>query len=437
MESAKVALVLVGLRILGALAGCKEERPPPSRRPPTSDPSAVVSAVEFDAAALESADPPAPAGDLKADLDGFVNLSSCIAARASLDPLVGDALRGIAYDTFLRDACRMLEAAKDKKPDTCKSIDSSALRMKCEAWVAILMQAPEGCPLLSPSIPSRGRDPSCVALAAKDPRLCVAEPRASSRATCEAMATRDPKKCQPLLPAERAGCERETARWQKVLAPPLDGLPQLKAASGTLVVVGESGTADPPRKELEFSSELARGLVVVTAGERARVDLGSIFEREAVRIAAPPNAHLRLAATLIVAPPGPSGLAGAASPGKAVAKVSVEKLTLVLPGELPIVAPPATCDCEVTTSHLDRNRGGDATFAIKGTLRGAGKTYRMSVEATSFVRDVVAESPASRALPPMLHTPPGLGRPSAPSAAAPAGSRPASGPPTGSDARSP
>jgi hypothetical protein len=117
-------------------------RPAPSVTPAT--PASVAAALGIDAGGLvDTADPPAPAGDLKAELDRFVNVETCVKERANLDPLVGDALRAIGYDTFLRDACRLLEAAKDKKRETCDRIDSSALRTRCQSWVAMVAQTPD------------------------------------------------------------------------------------------------------------------------------------------------------------------------------------------------------------------------------------------------------------------------------------------------------
>ena len=93
-------------------------------------------------------DPPAPAGDLKSELERFVNVDTCVAERAKLDPLVGDALGAIGYDTFLHDACRLLEAAKTKKREACDKIDASPLRARCQSLVAIAARTPESCPLL-------------------------------------------------------------------------------------------------------------------------------------------------------------------------------------------------------------------------------------------------------------------------------------------------
>ena len=125
------------------------------------------------------------------ELERFVNLDTCVQERAKVDPLIGDALGAIGYDTFLRDACRMLEATKDRKKETCDRIDSSALRQRCLTWVAIVSQTPDACPLLYASVPTRGRAAMCVAVAGRDPRLCAGEGRAAPRATCEGLVARE------------------------------------------------------------------------------------------------------------------------------------------------------------------------------------------------------------------------------------------------------
>ena len=119
-----------------------------------ASPSAIASALGIDAAALGVAlvDPEKPAGDLAADLASFTSVEACMKQRtASLDPLVGDAVDAIGYDTFLRDACRMLEAAKNKDAKKCELIDASSLRARCRTITAMVAADVESCPLKAPS----------------------------------------------------------------------------------------------------------------------------------------------------------------------------------------------------------------------------------------------------------------------------------------------
>ena len=350
----------------------------------------------LDAGALsETTDPPAPPGDLKAELERFVSVDTCVKERANIDPLVGDALRAIGYDTFLRDACRLLEAAKDHSKEKCDRIDSSALRSRCQSWVAMVAQTPDTCPLQFEGIPTRGRNVMCLAVAGKDPRLCTGEPRTSIRATCEAMSMQDAARCDVLLPNDMPSCRRELARWRTLLAPPLSGLAKLAAARGKLIVKGEAGTPDPPTTEADLASEFARGGVVVTSRDRARVEVGMIGESETSRIAPSPNRRARLGIAVLFEP---------GSTPKDPPKPVLERIELEVPGEATLVTPSARCDCRITTARVDRTRGGELALALQGTLSAGNRTYKIDVDLATFVRDVVAEVPGGRALPPVHPT---------------------------------
>ena len=379
------------IAVLATAGGCEEKKPPPPPEPTVAAPSvSALSELGLDAGVLgEPLDPPAPAGDLQAELDRFVNVDQCVAERAQLDPLIGDALGAIGYETFLRDACRLLEAAKDKRRETCDKIDSSALRARCQSWVAMISQIPDACPMQFEGLVTRGRNPSCVAIAAKDPRLCNGEPRTVQRGTCEAMVTRDPTKCDVLLPNQRPLCKREVARWRGVLAPPLEGLDKLPTPRGKLTIRGVSGTPDPPTTEVDLAQDFARGVVVVTARERIRVELGTVVESEAARIAASPQKRPRIGVALIV------------EPGKKEPHPVLQKLELELPGEAPIVSPPATCDCKITTGRATATRGGEAAVAIEGTITSGGRSYAVNIDLSTFVRDIVPEAAGARVLPPV------------------------------------
>jgi hypothetical protein len=398
--------------LLGAVAaaaivtGCNDKaklgpQTAPSVAP--ASPSSVAAVLGLDAGAfVDIADPPAPAGDLKADLDRFVNVESCVKERANIDPLVGDGLRAIGYDTFLRDVCRLLEAAKDKKRETCDRIDSSAMRTRCQSWVAMVAQTPDTCPLQFDGIATRGRNVTCLAVAGKDPRLCTAEPRTSVRATCDALAARDEARCDVLIPPDRPGCKREVTRWRALLATPLTGMPALPAARGKLVVKGDSGTPDPPTPEADLATEFARGAVVVTSRERARVELGMIGESETSRIAPSPNRRARLGIAVLLEP---------ATTPKDPPKPLLERLELEIPGEATLVYPGVRCDCRITTARVDRTRGGEIALALKGTISAGSRSYQLDVDLVTFVRDVVSEQGVvgGRVLPPVHPTIPGTG----------------------------
>lgn len=349
-----------------------------AQSPPASTNSLDVDAGLF----LEPSDPPPPAGDLKSDLERFVNINACIKERANLDPLVGDGLRALGYDTFLRDACRLLEATKDKKLETCDRIDASSMRARCQSWVAMVSETPDACPLKFEGVAIHGRRGTCLAVAAKDARLCASEANTAERATCEALAARDESRCDGLGAEQRPSCKREFQRWRSLLSPPLTGLPALPKARGKLVLKGESGTADPVVSETDLSSEFAQGGVVVTARNRSRIELGMIGASEMARIAPSPHQRARFGLTVLLEP-------GASS--KDPPKPSLERLELEIPGEATLVHPGANCDCRFTTARIDRSRGGEVALAMQGSIGAGSRRYRIDVDIVTFVRDIVDE----------------------------------------------
>ena len=388
MKRAFVMLLLV--------AACDDSKKPP---PPPISSAAPVGSVQLPAidGGLDLSDPPPPAGDLKEELERFVNVEQCVSERAKIDPLLGDALRGIGYDTFVRDACRMLEAAKDRKRETCEKIDSSALRSRCQSWVAMIAQQPEQCPLVYEALPARGRQPSCIAIAGRDPRMCIGEARSAPRATCEAMASRDEQKCDALLPNDKASCRREHARWKNLLSAPLEGLAKLPAVQSKMTLKGDGPTPDPAQPEVDLAQDFARGVVVVTLRDRARVEIGSLGESEAVRVAPSPNKKPRAGLAVLLEPP--------ALGSKEAPKPVLQKLEIEVPGEATLVYPGgAKCECKVTTARIDRTRGGDVAIVVEGVIGLGTKAYKVNINVATFVRDVVVEQAGSKALPPLHPT---------------------------------
>jgi hypothetical protein len=407
--------VIIGL---GLFALSCDDKPQPREMATSGTPAPAVSDLAqlgLDASILDfpqSLDPPAPAGDLKAELDRFVNVETCVKERAKLDPLVGDALNALGYDTFLRDACRLLEAARDKKRETCDRIDSSALRARCQSWVAMIAQTPDTCPMQFEGLVTRGRNPSCVAIAARDARLCNGESRMVQRGTCEALVLRDPAKCESLLVNQRGQCQREVARWRSVLPPALEGLEKLPQTRGKLVVHGVSGTPDPPEPDVDLASDFARGVVVVTGrpavpgGQRMRLELGTVAESEARRIAAPPQKKPRIGLAVVLDAKSNSDTT---KTKEIPLQVTIQKLELELPGAAPIVSPPGACDCKITAKAVAQ-RGAEAAITLQGTLSSGGVRYQVSLDLVTFVRDVIPDQPDARVIPPIHPTLPGLGR---------------------------
>jgi len=378
------------LLLASALAACDDDHraPPPSEIPPAPVAS-VARVLGIDAGELEpTVDPPAPAGDLKADLDAFTTVDACVAAHAHVDPLVGDALEAIGYDTFLRDACRLLDAAKARDGKRCEAIDASSLRGRCEATVAEIAGTPDACPWELPTRRSLGRDAACVAIAARDPRLCAGESDSAARATCEAIARHDAAPCKELpLRADQARCARDAERW-RTATPAADAKAEpLPAPAGKLHV--EGGDAGAPI-DADLAVDLAHGVVLVEQRDGVRLVVGPLTEAGVGFVAPSPQHRASLALELFVT--GGGGRASAAHAGaakEAAQPARIERAELLLPGHLPLSTPAASSTLVAKVEELERARGGAVSFTVDGTIGSAEATWRVHAEGTTFVRDVV------------------------------------------------
>jgi len=329
-----------------------------------------------DAGELEPAvDPPAPVGDLKAELAAFTTVDACVTQRAAGDPLVGDALEAIGYDTLVRDACRLLDAAKARDAKRCADIMASALQRRCEINVAELAGDPEGCPFDIPGYPDRGRDAVCVALAARDGSLCAAALDRTARATCSALAGHDAAPCKQLpLRSDQLRCARDEERWAGVLPAAEAPAKAAPAASGKVSLTGDAGAGAGG----EFALDVSRGVVVLDRLEGAHVMLGSMDRVGTGFIVASPTAPKTFAAEVVV-PADPK-------------KAHVDTAQLDVPGR-----PPLTIDGSraaalvVRVTTLDKRRGGAVVLSIDGRLDEASELH---ATATTYVRDVVSSAAA-------------------------------------------
>ena len=330
----------------------------------------MASALGLDAEALAAApvDPPSPAGDLRAEIDRFTSLDACVAEHAKTDPLVGDALKAIGYETFLRDACRVLDAMKQKKSEACRPIDAQGLRSKCESYVAMQEGKPDACPWDVEGTPTHGRDARCVAVASREPRLCAGTPR-GERSTCEALLAKDEKKC-----GADASCARDTTRWRNVLPgpPPEPGTPL--ATRAKIDVRGIEGTADPASVETDLSVDFARGVVVTEDFAGSHFELGASREVGTTVFAPTPQARTRLALALLLVEGKPP---------------SVEHAEVAVPGGATLVVPGARWDGLAKVTKLEAKRGGELALTLDGSMGTPPHAYRVRVEVTTFVRDVV------------------------------------------------
>jgi hypothetical protein len=365
--------------VLALLAGCDNDHgraPPVPSEPPPAPVTSIAHALGIDAGELEpSVDPPAPAGDLKAELDAFTTVDACAQQRARVDPLIGDALEAIGYDTFLRDACRVLDAAKARDPKRCQAIDASTLRGRCEATVAEIAGDPDACPWVLPTRRTLGRDAACVAIASRDARLCAGVGDSGARATCEAIVRHDAAPCAKLsLRADQARCARDVERWRTATPPADASAAAMAAPAGKLHVEGVGGSSAAP-VDVDLGPDLAHGLVLVEQRDGARIVVGPLDDAGVGFVAATPQRRASLALELL-----------APTAGK---DARIERAQLLLPGHLPLATPAASSTLTAKVAKLEHARGGAVTWTVDGDLGSPEATWHVHAEGSTFVRDVV------------------------------------------------
>ncbi len=145
---------------------------------------------------------PAPSTIATPEASALTPSETCARDLAEQTPEAVRATLGeLGYDTLFADVCVGQRAEQAGDPAICAELSVSTLREHCVARVAIAHEHPTDCPL-SRTIP--GRDPLCVALAARDRRLCAVA-GVLDRAVCEAALGRAGA-CAHLPAGERQGC---------------------------------------------------------------------------------------------------------------------------------------------------------------------------------------------------------------------------------------
>ncbi|MEO7108853.1 MAG: hypothetical protein ABI183_00330, partial [Polyangiaceae bacterium] len=120
MNSGRITLLL-GTSAVAFLA-CDAKKSSDVSNAPLSA-SSVAAALGIDADLPPPPDPTPGAGDLASDVAAFTNVDACVAQESvKVDPMIGDALLAFGYDTFLRDACRQIDAVKSRDPKKCDAI---------------------------------------------------------------------------------------------------------------------------------------------------------------------------------------------------------------------------------------------------------------------------------------------------------------------------
>lgn len=363
------AVVAVGL------VGCDRE---PPREPPELPPKPHAAPErrlerELAAMAVEAgivpADPEPPAGDLKTELERFSSVEACIEAHAPKDPVLGDAIDALGYDTLTRDACRTLEALHDKDARKCAPILASALRSRCEAAVATLVGDAALCP-----VAGTGRDPVCLARARRDVRLCDAA-LASDEALCKALVTGDARAC-----GKDAACARRVERWKPLLEKPKAEKPY--EAKLTIELHGAKGSEEPAKTSFDLAEVAAAGVVVKKGAGHTELVLGT--PRDATWIAvdaieAAPRAFVSVSIPAAGGEKVPLGALGGRFEISLPKVASLSSLT-ALPGG------------EIAIAKRSEEPGGSVVLDVKATVTDGPRAYELRAHVETFVRDVVDQN---------------------------------------------
>lgn len=292
----------------------------------------------------------------------------------SMDPLVADGLGAIGYDTFLRDACRMLEAEKLQNALKCDGIDASSLRMKCRSQVAMIAGKADDCPMRSDAEARFGRDATCIAAALRSPAMCAGETRLR-KSMCEALVLHDGKKCDAIVGSDHDACTRDADRFKSVLTgdPKVGSVPK---ASGDLEIHG-NGRDDPAETKVDLLTDIETGAVVMLGSKESRYDVGPIGFANVAAKSVAPQARTRFAITVHVSATGEG---------------TWERLELGVPGGAIVTCDStakATCDLAFKQKSFDKTRGGAVDFTIEGTAGTAPQSYKIKAHVSTFVRDTV------------------------------------------------
>jgi hypothetical protein len=360
------------------LAGCGSEPPaPPAAEEARPMAPSVRRRVEEATETLErppSSAWPTEVRSLAEAVEGFDSVEACLAElRARTPTAVAEGLADLSYDGFFDDVCRGLAAVKAGDVEACDAFEISSARRGCRRRLALVRGEPRACPrdLVVP-----GREPVCVAWAARAPGLCRAAPRAE-RARCRAVLAGDDAACARLRGGDRRRCEAQVRRYASALG-------AARAAPGAAaeeavfrLEVREEGAAAAPL--VIARDALARGVRLVPAGCRWEVDLA----RPVGELPAPlvpgrfePTFHLELAVPAGLEPPAelPLGATGAV-------------LSLAVPahGGLTSIA---GADGAVELAAFEPRLGGAVRGTVAGTLRRGEVTLAVRGRFATFVRDL-------------------------------------------------
>ncbi len=324
---------------------------------------------------------PAEVGGLDEELARFSTVDDCRARlRARTPTLVSEGIAELRYDAFFDDVCRSLAAVSEGSVEGCDALSTSALREGCRRRLALSLGRPELCP---DGRLVEGRDPVCVAWAARAPELCAAASLADAP-RCRAVLAGDAEGCARLRGGDRGRCEAEVARYAGALG---DERAATRLPAPRMELELRAAGAEPERIERDA---LSRGVRLAPEGCRWRVALQRPQGERELRLGlGRPEAsfHLELVVPTGALVPAVIPL----GPGGATLTVTSRER-----GRLSSVS---GAQGEVTLSRFEPTLGGAVEGTLEGTLRAGGEAIRLRGRFASFVRDLDPPDPACPAPP--------------------------------------
>jgi hypothetical protein len=343
-------VVLLGLAACGAPAAetaqATEEDAPPSTE-------------EADEA------PPGPL-DREGLVDELGDMATCRQRLAEGLPVpVGDLLLDLGYDAALADACASVQAVRDGNAEACDALSVSRAQDGCRLRVALAQADPDACP---PARIEPGRDPVCMALASRDPGLCLAA-AAGDRELCEALVGRRPERCGGVRAAR---CRALWERYGALLGEPEEPSPATQADPIFRLTVTPEGR-EPERL---YVDSLARG-VVLEGGEGCSFRV--VLDRPGARRRPGLPGGRRATFRVEVGDFSPDATTRPIGPG----------VTIAL--DHPELGRVEAMEGEVRVETLELRRGGALTGHFEGRGQRAGRGVALEGAFTTFVRDLDAD----------------------------------------------
>jgi hypothetical protein len=337
--------------------------------------SNVAAALGVDADLPPPPDPAAAPGDLAADVAAFTTLDACVASHAAkMDPLIADALLSFGYDTFVRDACRQIDAAKSQDARKCDAIVASELADHCRATIAMIAGKPDDCPF-SDSSKSNGRVPTCIAAALRDPRFCISE-NAERRPACNALVTHDPTQCDVVPKPQIAQCRRAGDRLASSLPPAQSNLAALPKASSKLDLTALAGTQTLVPRSSTLQSDVETGVAISIGAVETVFSFGPSHEEAAFPHEVTPSSPVRIGFDMHVA-------------NAAKQETKIKNVVLEVPGGVRLDDAQMHTSPKIKILQLEKNRGGAVEFTVDGEIGSSPQAFAFHLEVKTFVRDVV------------------------------------------------